>query len=111
MITQYYQNILQKPGFAADPAQAEVVKTLQQSFDLLENPATTPSLTPTTPLSLYIWGKPGRGKSFLMDAFYQCLSTTKKRRVHFYRFMQDIHLQLAEHQGHCDPLIDIANKI
>lgn len=88
--------------------QAEVVKILQHCADMLEQPDEELLLVPP---SVYLWGKVGRGKSFLMDAFYQCCNITDKRRVHFYRFMQEIHLSLAQHQGQVDPLIDIANKI
>ncbi|MFT4923971.1 MAG: cell division protein ZapE [Phenylobacterium sp.] len=126
LITQYYQQALQQPDFDPDPVQAEVVKILQRSFDLLPdsdpnpNKANITSQPPSPPISLYLWGKVGRGKSFLMDAFYHCLDQNpcynsafkgSKRRVHFYRFMQDVHRRLAEHQGKTDPLIDVANEI
>ena len=60
---------------------------------------------------LYLWGGVGRGKSFLMDAFYECVPTEQKRRQHFHRFMQDIHHRLRELQGQEDPLVLIARDI
>jgi cell division protein ZapE len=56
---------------------------------------------------LYLWGGVGRGKSFLMDGFFECLPVAKQR-LHFHRFMQDIHHRMRELQGQEDPLILIA---
>jgi cell division protein ZapE len=60
---------------------------------------------------LYLWGGVGRGKSFLMDAFYECAPVRKKRRQHFHRFMQEIHHRMHELQGQEDPLILIARDL
>ena len=46
------------------------------------------------PRSLYMWGGPGTGKTFLMDMFYECLPIERKRRVHFHDFMIDVHKRL-----------------
>jgi len=43
---------------------------------------------------LYMYGGTGRGKSMLMDMFYECLDTPKKRRVHFHEFMDEVHAKL-----------------
>lgn len=43
------------------------------------------------PQGLYMWGGVGRGKSMVMDWFYNALPTTRKKRVHFHAFMQDVH--------------------
>src|SRR5688500_9910635 len=57
---------------------------------------------------LYLWGGVGRGKSFLMDSFYECAPVERKQRVHFHRFMQQVHRELHRRQGEADPLAGIA---
>lgn len=59
---------------------------------------------------LYMWGGVGRGKTWLMDLFYHSLSTSRKQRLHFHRFMLQVHEALTELQGHSDPLDIIAGR-
>ncbi|WP_338804376.1 cell division protein ZapE [Xenorhabdus griffiniae] len=58
---------------------------------------------------LYMWGGVGRGKTWLMDMFYQSLPTERKLRLHFHRFMLRVHEELTTLQGHEDPLEIIAD--
>lgn len=60
---------------------------------------------------LYIWGGVGRGKTWLMDLFYQSLPFKQRQRSHFHRFMQAIHDELKKHPERADPLQLIADKI
>jgi cell division protein ZapE len=60
---------------------------------------------------IYLWGRVGRGKTFLCDLFYASLTTPRKRRVHFHRFMQDVHAQLRTLDGQADPLVEVAARI
>ncbi|MGB4858202.1 MAG: cell division protein ZapE [Dokdonella sp.] len=60
---------------------------------------------------LYLWGSVGRGKTFLMDLFQQSLPEGTALRVHFHRFMQDIHARLRTLSGHSDPLVSVAEQI
>jgi cell division protein ZapE len=60
---------------------------------------------------LYLWGGVGRGKSFLMDAFFDCAPLQDKRRQHFHRFMQDVHHRMRDLQGQEDPLIQVAHDL
>jgi cell division protein ZapE len=59
--------------------------------------------TPAVP-GLYLWGGVGRGKTWLMDLFHDALPLAAKRRVHFHRFMQDLHGELRAMSGRRDPL-------
>ena len=60
---------------------------------------------------LYLWGGVGRGKSFLMDSFHEYAQVARKQRIHFHRFMQQIHQQMHRRQGQADPLQDVAREI
>ncbi|ALN60762.1 ATPase, AFG1 family [Lysobacter enzymogenes] len=59
---------------------------------------------------LYLWGGVGRGKTFLIDLFYEQLPIAQKRRTHFHRFMREVHAQLRAHAGQSDPLAKIARE-
>ncbi|WP_031372572.1 cell division protein ZapE [Lysobacter antibioticus] len=59
---------------------------------------------------LYLWGGVGRGKTFLIDLFYEQLPIHEKRRTHFHRFMREVHAQLRAHAGESDPLAKIARQ-
>ncbi|WP_420008246.1 cell division protein ZapE [Xanthomonas sacchari] len=59
---------------------------------------------------LYFWGGVGRGKTFLVDLFYDGLPIARKYRTHFHRFMRGVHERLREHAGQSDPLAKIAQE-
>lgn len=59
---------------------------------------------------LYLWGGVGRGKSFLMDSFFDWVPVERKQRIHFHRFMQDVHRDLKAIQGAENPLLQIARE-
>lgn len=62
---------------------------------------------------LYMWGGVGRGKSMLMDLFYETLSVEKKRRAHFHEFMMDVHdrLRAARRSEKGDPIPPVVASI
>lgn len=67
--------------------------------------------TAKPPRGVYFWGGVGRGKSFLMDAFYAAVPYRRKRRVHFHAFMQEVHEMLKHHKQESDPLMQVAADI
>jgi cell division protein ZapE len=63
------------------------------------------------PRGIYLWGRVGRGKTFLCDLLYAAVDSPRKRRVHFHRFMQDVHAALRKLEGRRDPLVEVAAEI
>ncbi|KQN64348.1 MULTISPECIES: cell division protein ZapE [unclassified Erwinia] len=59
---------------------------------------------------LYMWGGVGRGKTWLMDSFFQSIPGERKQRLHFHRFMLRVHEELTQLQGHSDPLQIVADR-
>lgn len=69
--------------------------------------------TPPPPRGLYMWGGVGRGKSMLMDLFFDSLKIHRKRRVHFHEFMLEVHERLrdARKSENGDPIPPVAAAI
>ncbi len=115
--TEHYQHQLENGAFKPDPAQARAVMATQQLYDeLLASPAQAGGwrrwfTRQPAPQGLYFCGEPGRGKTWLVDCFYECLPFSEKNRVHFHRFMRDIHHQLRILPKSPDPLVIVAKKI
>ena len=116
--TEHYQRELDSGAFQPDPAQARAVLATQRLYDeLLSAPAPRSGwrrwfgARPAPLTGLYFCGEPGRGKTWLVDCFYECLPFAEKNRVHFHRFMRDIHEQLRLLPKSPDPLTIIAKKI
>src|SRR3546814_3534344 len=77
-----YEQDLARSGFSRDPAQARAVDALQRVYDELI--ATPPRRwfrrQPWTPVNgLYMWGGVGRGKTYLMDTFFDALPFARKQ--------------------------------
>ncbi|MGH8282668.1 MAG: cell division protein ZapE [Gammaproteobacteria bacterium] len=111
---QRYEADLAKPGFVKDAAQARAVAALDLLYEhLLKRPPLSwwrRALGQVqSPLKgLYLWGSVGRGKTWLMDCFYECLPFSEKRRLHFHRFMQMVHEQIKALPEQEDPLRIVA---
>lgn len=112
---QRYERDLRREGFVADRAQAQAVDALQGVYDqLLANPPKRrfglrrAAWTPVT--GLYLWGGVGRGKTHLMDAFYDSLRSTAKLRTHFHRFMLEVHARRRQFPDERDPLKLVAEE-
>jgi cell division protein ZapE len=59
---------------------------------------------PDIPRGVYMYGGVGRGKSFLMDCFFNAVPLKRKTRLHFHEFMREVHRELAGLQGTVNPL-------
>ena len=121
---QRYQNDLSRQGFVADAAQAYAVDQLEDLFHRLvaRNNGKKGGLLAKLLRSsreadrapekgLYFWGGVGRGKTYLMDSFYESLPFEKKMRIHFHRFMRRVHQDLERHKGQANPLDIVAESI
>jgi len=99
-----------------DPAQHAALRELDRLHAALTRPAKRGLLDslfgkrPPAPRGLYLWGGVGRGKTFLIDLFFDGLPIAEKRRTHFHRFMREVHAALREHAGESDPLAKIAGE-
>lgn len=117
---QKYQQDLTRDDFQHDAAQEFAVQQLQRLFDdFVKRKPATPSLwqrlrgasAEDKPLTgLYFWGGVGRGKTYLVDTFYECLPTQRKMRIHFHRFMHRVHEELKLLKGVSNPLEKVADK-
>jgi len=120
-----YRELLQSPGFAHDPAQERVVALLQALHrELQARPEPRrrvaprrgllarllPQPRPQAVTGLYLWGGVGRGKTMLMDLFYDCLPENDRLRMHFHRFMQRVHSDLQSLAGTPNPLQQVAER-
>ncbi len=63
------------------------------------------------PRGVYLWGEVGRGKTLLMDLFYDSLRFPERERCHFYRFMRGVHARLADAPGRREPLEAVAESL
>ncbi|PSJ46697.1 cell division protein ZapE [Zobellella endophytica] len=117
-----YQADLSRTDFVRDAAQANAVAQLQRLYDELMTPREPPRLNlwqkltgkqapPPGIRGLYFWGGVGRGKTYLVDTFYDCLPFDNKLRVHFHRFMVRVHDELKTLKGQSDPLKIVAERL
>lgn len=118
-----YRHDLGSEEFNADPAQEIAVMHLQDLYDdlcgqphetagLLEKIKYLFGLKKTEQFKgLYLWGGVGRGKTYLVDCFYECLPFENKQRVHFHRFMQSVHKELKLLGNIESPLKIVADRL
>ncbi|MEM8941801.1 MAG: cell division protein ZapE [Pseudomonadota bacterium] len=117
-----YLRELQDSGFTDDSAQRMAVDELQLLYDrMLMKRQRAASFrgriaagfgrAPDPEKGLYFWGGVGRGKTYLMDMFFESLPFDTKLRVHFHRFMQRVHTQLSELEGEKNPLDLFVRKL
>ncbi|WP_423600839.1 cell division protein ZapE [Roseateles sp. MS654] len=117
-VTELYHQTLAERGYHADPAQLRAVAALQRCQDewaaykaRRSNAVTKLLVRPPLPRGVYMFGGVGRGKSFLMDCFFQAVPLTRKTRLHFHEFMREVHRELQELKGIQDPLEELGKRI
>ena len=108
-LQQTYQHHLEQSLIKPDPEQAKLVDKLNQLSHHLQQKCFFWQKRKAHQ-GLYVWGKVGRGKTYLMDLFYESLPFKDKHRSHFHRFMLDVHERLNAHKGKSDPLKIIAKE-
>lgn len=121
---QKYKKDLEEFDFRKDPAQEDAINQLDklysdyQAYKSLPQPKVgrfdrllgkKPEPNPL-PKGIYMWGGVGRGKTYLMDTFYDSLQTDKIYRVHFHRFMLRVHDELKRLDDTQDPLKIVADN-
>jgi cell division protein ZapE len=116
-VAQWIRDHARQHGFELDAAQERALRSLKRLYDELielersETPLGRLLSRRRAVRGIYLWGGVGRGKSFLMDSFFNCAPTARKRRIHFHRFMQEIHHGLRDRQGRAEPLSSIARDM
>jgi len=113
--SQLYDGGVADGRWESDPAQRAALVTLDRLHAALSAPrdvslwkrilgrAVTREVR-----GLYLWGSVGRGKTFLVDLFFQALPFEDKLRLHFHRFMGRVQAELAKLEGEVDPLREVA---
>ena len=117
-VRELYQQALNERGYQSDPAQLRAVDALQRCHEewLAYKSRRSNALTkmvrfPPLPRGVYMFGGVGRGKSFLMDCFFNAVPLQRKTRLHFHEFMREVHRQLQELKGIANPLEELGRRI
>ena len=117
-VKELYQATLSQRGYKADAAQLQALEALQRcenewaDYKARRGNALTKLVSrPPIPRGVYLHGGVGRGKSFLMDCFFQSVPLQRKTRLHFHEFMREVHRELADLHGTVNPLQELARRI
>ncbi len=116
---QKYEEALATGNFTQDDVQQKAVMYLDKlHHDIMASQTANQGFfaslfksKPATPKGLYMWGGVGRGKTWLMDMFYDSLPIERKMRMHFHHFMKRVQSELVRLQGQADPLQKVADII
>jgi cell division protein ZapE len=117
-VRELYAATLAERGYTADPAQLRAIDALERcerewaAYKARRGNAITKLLVkPPIPRGVYMHGGVGRGKSFLMDCFFQAVPLQRKTRLHFHEFMREVHRELQELKGTVNPLDELGKRI
>ncbi|MBT3205575.1 MAG: cell division protein ZapE [Gammaproteobacteria bacterium] len=116
-----YNEFMQQSGFYPDQAQQHALYLLDRLYENVERNESEQGLitkfvrilgiSSKQVRGLYFWGGVGRGKTFLMDIFYEVLPIKNKRRFHYHQFMQQIHDELSITRKGKNPVKEIAKNL
>jgi cell division protein ZapE len=117
-VKKTYEAELKARGYTADPAQLRAVDALDRCAaewaaykDKRSNAIKKLINRPDIPRGVYMYGGVGRGKSFLMDCFFNAVPLKRKTRLHFHEFMREVHRELADLKGTVNPLDVLAKRM
>jgi len=117
-VRDFYERTLIERGYRADAAQLRAIDALQRcenewaDYKARRGNAVAKLLRrPPIPRGVYMYGGVGRGKSFLMDCFFQSVPLVRKTRLHFHEFMREVHRELQDLKGIADPLDELGRRI
>lgn len=118
---KYYQ-LIENAGFESDPDQVKAMQLLDelvlriiqiqnrnQGFSLRK--LFNSNVRNEDTKGIYFWGGVGRGKTFVMDIFFQCLPVPRKSRKHFHEFMNQVHIDLKQKNRLKNPLQTVGDEI
>jgi cell division protein ZapE len=117
-VREIYDSELATRGYTSDPAQLRAIDALERcarewaAFKEQRSNAFKKLINrPDIPRGVYMHGGVGRGKSFLMDCFYNAVPIVRKTRLHFHEFMREVHRELTELQGTVNPLDELGKRM
>ncbi len=117
-VRRLYEQTLAERGYQSDPAQLRAIDALERcengwvDYKARRSNALSKLISrPPIPRGIYLWGGVGRGKSFLMNCFFEAVPLRRKTRLHFHEFMREVHRELAEMHGTSDPLDELGKSI
>lgn len=108
-VRQHFAEQLAARGYQADAAQSSVLERL--AVWLEQQLGGRRGWLRRHSAGIYLWGGVGRGKSFVMDCFFQAAPVAAKRRVHFHGFLQELQTRLLAYSGQPDPLERVAEEL
>ncbi len=117
-VRQLYHQTLAERGYSADAAQLAAIDALERCENewiayksRRRNTLTRLLIHPEIPRGVYLYGGVGRGKSFLMDCFFNSVPLQRKVRLHFHEFMREVHRELADLHGTVNPLEELGKRM
>ncbi len=123
-LSSRFEKTISEQGFSPDPAQAQAIKTLNRIANELTSSRSARGwlsrirrrfigrrVNSAPVRGAYLWGGVGRGKTFMMDFFFESLPFDDKLRFHFHRLMYRVHGRLKTLQKNEDPLEMVADEL